>query len=386
MTSESWLKSADKALTFAAEQIKLIRAVTPVNAESELALVERAFRRGSPRPPRWVYDGSAVPAELCLALEKLACFLEGLSTLGAVYAARARELFVEAAIIDSVGTPRLRARAEQRFIPRTEEARQDLAQADELAAAWTQSGCEIPESLAAHDRVRSCDIDNPSSLISRMSCEAGRQRLPVRVVLKPGLASLAATGDSVILVAPAKWIARRDVERTVLHEIAGHALPRARASGEELGIFALGTARGVDDQEGRALLIEESAGFLDARRRRELGLRHLAARATLEGQCFIDVVGLLRSRSATVEEAVRIAARVQRGGQISGGLAREIVYLPAYLRVRRAMCGPIAAVVERMMASGRIAVDVAPLLAKTARRAIERTGVLEKNSVYELGA
>jgi hypothetical protein len=84
MRSESWLKSADRALTLAAEQIRLIRAVTPANAESELALLERSFRRGSPRPPRWVYDGSAVSAELCLALEKLAGFLEGLSTLGAI--------------------------------------------------------------------------------------------------------------------------------------------------------------------------------------------------------------------------------------------------------------------------------------------------------------
>jgi hypothetical protein len=384
MSGESWLKSADRALSLAAGQIQLIRAVTPANAESELALLERAFRRGSPRPPSWIYDGSAASPELCLALEKLASFLDGISALGAVYAARARELLVEAAIIDAVGTARLRTRAEERFIPRTEQGLQDLAQADDLAAAWTLSGSGSNERLTDEDRVKSCDIYNPSSLVSRMSCEAGRQRLAVRVVLQPGLASLAATGDGVILVAPAKWVARRDVERTVLHEIAGHALPRARAGAEELGIFALGTAQGIDDQEGRALLIEESAGFLDAGRRRELGLRHLAARATLEGQCFIDVVGLLLNRAATVQEAVRIAARVQRGGQGSGGLAREVVYLPAYLRVRRALGGPLAAVIERVMASGRIAVDVAPLLAKAAKRAIERTSGPEKGSVFDL--
>jgi hypothetical protein len=40
------------------------------------------------------------------------------------------------------------------------------------------------------------------------------------------------------------------------------------------------------------------------------------------------------------------------------------VYLPAYLRVRRATCGPFAAVVERMMASGRIAADVARVVEK----------------------
>jgi len=176
------------------------------------------------------------------------------------------------------------------------------------------------------------------------------------------LASLAATGDGVILVATSKWIARRDVERTVLHEIAGHALPREAAAHQRLGIFALGTARGVDDQEGRALLIEESAGFLDGGRRRDLGLRHVAARRTLEGQKFVDVTRVLLDHGSKIADAVRIAARVARGGLAAGGIAREIVYLPALLRVRRALCGPFAAVIERMMASGRIAADVAPLV------------------------
>ena len=198
-----------------------------------------------------------------------------------------------------------------------------------------------------------------------MSCEAGRHRLPMRVVVQPGLASLAATGDGAIFVAADKWLTPRDVERTVLHEISGHALPRARATLAPFGLFALGTARGVDDQEGRALLIEEAAGFLDSSRRFELGLRHIAASATLDGAGVVDVVELLLGRGARIASAVRIAARVQRGGHGAGGggLAREIAYLPALVRVRRAMQGRFAAVVERMMSGGRIAVDVAPLLA-----------------------
>src|SRR5256885_4819547 len=114
MNEEAWIKAADRALTLASEHVKLIRAVTPTNFDAELVSLEQAFRRGSPRLPRFTYDASGVPAELSLALEKLARFLEDLSPLGAVYAARARELFVEASIIDAVGTPRLRARAEER--------------------------------------------------------------------------------------------------------------------------------------------------------------------------------------------------------------------------------------------------------------------------------
>src|SRR5206468_761047 len=126
----------------------------------------------------------------------------------------------------------------------------------ELAAAWAVAA---PVEPSPDDLTRSSDADDPASLVSRMSREVGRHVLAMRVVLQPDLASLAATGDGVIVVASDKWVGSRDVERTVLHEIAGHALPRARAAKEVLGIFVLGTAHGIDDQEGRALMIEESA-------------------------------------------------------------------------------------------------------------------------------
>ncbi len=353
-------RSADRALALAFEHIKLIRAVTPTNADNELHELEQSFRRGSPRLPRWSYEAQAVPPELPSALEKVAEFLDGISPLGRVYGERARELCLEAAIIDAVGTPKIRERAAARFVLRTEQGLADLAEADELARTWI---AEEPDGEAWDGELtRTCDETDPFSLVSRMANEAGRHRLPMRVLPQSGLASLAATGDGVILVATGKWVTRRDVERTVLHEIAGHALPRAAAAQQRLGIFALGTARGVDDQEGRALLIEESAGFLDAGRRRELGLRHVAARRTLEGQNFVDVTRVLLDHGSKIADAVRIAARVARGGLAAGGIAREIVYLPALLRVRRALGGRYAAVIERMMASGRIAADVAPVV------------------------
>ncbi|HKQ71976.1 MAG TPA: tyrosine/phenylalanine carboxypeptidase domain-containing protein, partial [Polyangiaceae bacterium] len=269
MSSEAWIGSADRALALAADEIKLIRAMTPSNAAAELVGLEQAFRRGSPRLPRWEYDPAPPPRpELTLALERLADFLEAASPLGRVYAARARELGLEAAMIERVGSPTLGELAVRRFAG---DSPQDLEVADALAERWageTASG----EGHGGGVLIRTCDAQHPSSLVSVMSREAGRAKLPVRVVVQPGLASLAATGDGAILVAEGKWIGQRDVDRTVLHEIAGHALPRARAESMALGIYAVGTARGIDDQEGRALLIEESAGFLDAPRRRELGL------------------------------------------------------------------------------------------------------------------
>lgn len=148
-----------------------------------------------------------------------------------------------------------------------------------------------------------------------------------------------------------------------MHEIAGHVAPNAASRRMPLGLFAVGTARGIDDQEGRALAMERRQGFLDPHRLRELGLRHLAASAALGGATFVETVRALVARGADVASALRITFRVQRGAGIAGGgLAREIVYLPALARVERALAA--SPVVEPVMASGRVAADAAPALAR----------------------
>lgn len=379
MNPEKWLSSADRALSLAADRIRVIRAVTPRNAQKELTSLEEAFRRGSPRLPQWEYDSQPIPAELCQAIEGLAEFLEGVSPLGRIYAARAREMCVEAAIVDAVGTPQIRTPAARRFVGTSSEDRVDLQKADALALSWSDPAVQERDFETDDDLVRTCDTGDPRSLLSAMSREAGQCKLPMRIVVEPSLASLAATGDGVIFVAAQRWIRTRDVQRTVLHEIAGHALPRARAASAPLGLFAFGTARGTDDQEGRALLIERAAGFLDGARRRELGLRHLGARATLDGANFIEVVRLLLARRAPLDAAMRITSRVQRGGPGSGGLGREIIYIPSLLRVERALAGPRGvAKIDEAMAGGRIAADVAPLLALAV--AAEKTSALSRES------
>jgi hypothetical protein len=388
MTYAAWVSSSDRALTTAASQIRLIRAVTPANADEELALLTRAFERGAPRLPCWRYDAPPCPPDLPRALEQLAAFLDKEPPLGPLYAARARELCLEAALMQAAGTPRLTAVARQRFLGSSRQARADEQEADELALSWT-SEVEAPRAseLANHRRqgppalptddgralgsgasspdemVRSCDADDARSLLSRLASEVGRKRLPMRVFAQAGMASLAATGDGVILVAQNRWLSRRAVERTVLHEIEGHALPRARAQGAPLALFAFGTARGIDDQEGRAICIEDRAGFLDAGRKFELGCRHLAARAALDGADFTEIVAMLRERRATIETALRIAARVQRGSNGVGGLAREVVYLPARCKVERLAAGPHGRKIEQVMRGGRVAADVALELA-----------------------
>ena len=344
-----WTVRATAALTEAGGHVRVIAANTPLNLRDELRRLEQAWRSEGTAEPRFVYEPAPGCAPLRRALEELAENLSARGELGALYGARALELADEAALCEAAGGPGLWTAARRRF------ARRDGcdAAADAAAVAWLR---ETPPDDADEGRIRSDDEGSPWSLVSRMREEIGLRKLPLRVVIKENLASLAATGDGFVQVIAGRPLTRRDVERTVLHEIAGHAEPRLRASEARLGIFAVGTARGADDQEGRALWLERRAGFLDFGRRREIAWRHVAARSLEARADFVATTRLLLDHDAPLEDALRVAARVQRGG----GLGREAVYLPALLRVEAAVAGD--ATLDEVLRIGRVSVDAAPAL------------------------
>lgn len=344
-----WVCRATAALAQAGAQVRVIASNTPVNLRRELDRLARVWPATGGETARFEYDAGPDHADLRRALEELASELEKIGGLGEIYAARARELAEEAALCESAGKPGLWAAARRRYAPRDAFD----AQADATAATWLD---ERAEAAPMEEPVRSDDETKPGSLVSRMRQELGRRRLPLRVIVNRNLASLAATGDGFVHVVADRALSRRDVERTVLHEVDGHVVPRIASSAARVGIFGLGTARGSDDQEGRALALERSAGFLDYGRRRELALRHTAARSVERGAEFVATVRLLLSRGAPLHDALRIAARAHRGG----GLGREAVYLPALLRVEAAIARDQT--IDEVLAAGRVAVDTAPAL------------------------
>ncbi|AUX41895.1 hypothetical protein SOCE26_033200 [Sorangium cellulosum] len=350
----AWVPDADRLLGAAARRIRVVGANTPVNLGEELARLADVWERSGAEAPRFTYAPAQDHGELRRAMETAAERLERQGELGAVYAGRAREIAADAAVCEAAGGPGCWAAARRRYAARDGFDER----ADALAATWL----EEPAGAAAGEgeRVRSDDERASGSLVSRMRREIGAQRLPLRVVIAD-IAPLAATGDGVIQVARGRMLTRDDVERTVLHEIEGHAAPSVRAAALPLGIFAIGTAHGGDDQEGWALARERAAGYLTGLRRIELGLRHLAARSVERGAGFVETVRLLEARGArSARDALRIAARVHRGG----GLAREVVYLPALLRVEAMLQTQPA--LGQVLASGRVAVGAAASLSSWA--------------------
>jgi hypothetical protein len=351
----AWFGSIELVLGRAAHEVRILSTLTPCEARRERARLIGELRAGRPAMPRWTYEPRP-HEELRRALDWVEDALErsDLTAPEALYLDRARELSREAAMCASAGTRELATLARARFEPR-EPAVARAASA--LASAWLADPCPpAPDALVASD-----DPD-PASLLSRMSAAVGRLRLPFSVVACPWLAPLAATGERVILVATGRLVAEEDTLRTVLHEIEGHAQPRARSIRAGSAHFRIGTARGVDDQEGRAVLLEERAGLLGPRRRRQLAARHRAVQAMLDGASFADVTStLMRAHGLDAEDAVVVAERAFRGGDgRHPGLGRERVYLESLVRVRTHLESHPED--DAVLASGQVAVDAVETL------------------------
>ncbi len=352
-----WVRDADRVLGAAMRETPLLAAATPSAGPTRAELV-RAFEGGSPRTPGWTYTplDSRRCAQRASVLDALAAALAERepAVLGRLYAERARELALESLLAAEVGSQAFAARAQARFAP--ESRAPDGSVASRLASEWVTDREPAPPPDTTSDGT------DGGSLVSRMREEIGKNRLPVRLVVADGLAPLAATGERTVWVTAGRAISRVDVERTVLHEIEGHVLPRFRASTLPLGIFAIGTARGADEQEGLALFLEERHGFLRGARRRELALRHRAIEAMDDGGAFGDVVRVLVARDgAPVPLAVAAAERAFRGSAgATPGLGRERVYIAAYARVAAHVAGRPED--ERVLGSGQVAVDAVEAL------------------------
>jgi len=315
----------------------VVAAAAPVDAEAAVRDLAGALRSGAtferaPAPRR----GNADP-DLRRALETV----DG----SPLARERAAELLLECEIIDHLETPRLRELAAKRYV----RGDQADATADRLAEEWLAADPETDGSRP----VATDDPGDPDSLVSRLRAELSRRRIPFRVSLRRGMSPLAATMPGEIQVAAGRTTTLAAVLRTACHEVQGHAAPMHRAESEARAVFRHASAFGADEQEGFALTCEERGGHLAGLRRRELALRHVAARMVQAGGAAREVGAMLVARGADTVLAARIALRALRGG----GLARECVYLPAYLRVRAA-----SESVRAVLARGRVSVAAAGAL------------------------
>jgi hypothetical protein len=328
-------------------RVALLDRARPLNWASELTRLGAGFLAGHRPEPAFEPGPPAQLADVRRVLSEIARTLEPGDTEERLLSARALELELEAQLAEHVGQPAFSALAQRRFpLPVDIEAARRLAEA--LLASPTTD-----ETTSLHHV--SDDLRDPDSLWSKLSRRLAAERWPVRVELVPGLVSLAAVAEGVVRVRPGARLSARVAERIALHEVEGHVRPRV--SGQQLGgAFMAGTQRASEDEEGRAILLEERAGLFDCERRKELARRYLAAASVRQGATLWETVDLLGRTGALAPPAIELACRVHRGG----GLGRELIYLTGYARVKVALTARPE--LERVMLAGRISLDAAESL------------------------
>lgn len=328
-------RALDPLVRGIAGRFPLLSAVTPKNAAHEQARLFEAWSRGQELSPRW--EAPELDRRMLISarrvLDEVLASLHREQGWLAVYRARFVELALDLTIIESAFTPALADAANARFADDDLDRREADALSARLRATATEDGEE--ETIATDDPL------DPRSLVSRMRARLSELHLPVRVLVRERVGSLAAAGDGVVIVAANKRATARETERVVVHEVDGHVLPRERGRQGRFGIETLGSAGASEDEEGRALILEERHELLGGRRRRSLVARHLASRIVEAGGTYVDVVRRAREL-LPLDEALSVASRVMRGGHVHrgdvvSGLARERVYLAARARVGRAV-------------------------------------------------
>jgi hypothetical protein len=330
-------------------KIALLDRVRPRNFAAEQARLSQAFTTGQRLKPAFEYGERAELGDVRRELNELANALDVADTEQQLLAERARELELEAALAEHVADAEFTELARKRF-PLPEEPSQAHRLAEQFLTAPPLYSQET--SAIFHE---SDDPRDPRSLWSELSRRLSQERFAVRIEVVPGLVTLAAVAEGVVRVRPGARLTSAVARRIALHEVEGHVRPRVH--GRELGgVFMAGSARASEDEEGRAILLEERAGLLDGERRKELARRYLAAEGLRQGADFWQTVDVLGRAGATLGAAVELACRVHRGG----GLGRELIYLTGYARVLVGLASRPE--LERVLESGRVSLSAAALL------------------------
>jgi hypothetical protein len=327
-------------------KIALLDRVRPLELAREQARLVAAFEAGRFATPELRYAPPVSLADVRRELELVSGSSADAGVEPLLLAERARELELEARLAEQVGQPSFTRLAAQRF-PLPLDATEAGAVARRLLA--------LPTARADALLHVSDDTRDPDSLWSEVTRVLTRENWPVRLEVVPGLVSLAAVADGVVRLRAGARLTARQARRIAVHEVQGHVRPRV--FGKALGgVFVAGTAHASEDEEGRAIWLEEQAGLLDAERQRELAWRYLAAASVREGAGFWETVEALTSMGAGVATCVELACRVHRGG----GLGRELIYLTGYLRAKSALSARPE--LGRVQRSGRVSLSAAARL------------------------
>ncbi len=344
------LRSVVHALAGAESQILLLARSHPINWPALKIGLEESWKRGVPCEPEFEFQPPPDLRSLRAAISQVRDIAVAQGIWGQLLAERASELELEAQLTEHIGDSEFRPLAVRRFAPTSGVDTESL---ERRAEDW----CRLRIEEQTQGGIASDDQSHKLSLVNQLLAEMSACNFSVPLRFDRHLAAVAAVDKHCVWIRPGESLLPCQARRIAVHEIRGHVSRRIAAAQPENIVSGGGFAWSDEDEEGRAIWLEQEAGLLDASRKVELGRRFLAARACQRGATFAEAVEALLGLGAPLKQALGIVLRVWRGG----GLAREVIYLDAYFRAQMAMSQ--SPLVEVWMKRGRFSFRVALRLA-----------------------
>ena len=366
-TPPSLFCQLEDLLLRAEREIALIDRFLPCNFRQEAARLSAIFSTGTVALPRFDYSDRSMTG-LASAAEKLAFVREQLSVLeresawgwlALLMQQRADELNLELELVHARESSMMSSLSQARYALTGEEC----LSAKDLANRWLNETHLEPE-------VSESTVSVAFEFVVRARAEGLHAPIVEREI-----SSIAAVGGECIYVQRGARAAPDEVARIWVHEVGAHLRPRLAARNAPPP-FRVGTVQANEDEEGRALLLEERASLLNSVRRKELATRHLLAAAARESLEIVTVTAQeLLKRGVPASIVAHATCRACRGG----GLAREVIYLTSFQRVAAALSQTPK--LELWMERGRISIAGARLLEEQMPLCLAATGMGQSDRV-----
>lgn len=206
-----------------------------------------------------------------------------------------------------------------------------------------------------------------------------RPKLDVTVELDPATQAKVIAGMKKVKVRPDATFSSWEADGLYYHEVETHALSAHNGAAQpEVPFLSSGGPRTTLTQEGIAVFSELENRVLGAARLERLAIRVKLVAMAEDGATFLDLHRFLVDRGSAPREAYFDAARICRGGLVTGGapFTKDAVYLAGLLHVHAFLAAFVRGGFRdetELLVCGRIALDDMPALAE-----LRALGILER--------
>lgn len=208
---------------------------------------------------------------------------------------------------------------------------------------------------------------------------AHRPKIDVDVIVDPRCTSKAIAGTTRVRIRPDATFEPWEAEGLYVHEVETHVFTAQNGAAQELAPFLkAGGPRTTPTQEGLAVFAELHHHALATSRLERLAVRVKLVAMAEDGADFLDLYRWLVDRGTSARDAYLDAARICRGGLVTGGapFTKDACYLAGLVHVYAFLSVFVRAGFRdevEMLVAGRIALDDVVALA-----ALRNAGLLTR--------